>query len=253
MKDIPIIELRSVELRIGNRVILHPLSLQVLKGENFFIIGGSGAGKSTLLRIMIGLTKPTEGEVLLLGRPLRNLSTDELNSLRRKVGFVFQYSALFDFMKVYDNVAFPLRLQKVSEDLIREKVIAVLKDLDVLDAMNLYPFELSGGMRKRVALARAIVSEPEVIMYDEPTSGLDPIMSDVINRIIKRFNEKGITNVVVTHDIASAFEQASRIAFIHKGELRFLGKPEEALKSEDPLLADFLSKGFKSYTLKGEG
>ena len=240
-----VVTLEGVSLTLGGRNIIRDVSFSVKRGENFFILGGSGAGKSTILRLIIGLLKPTSGRVLLLGKELSTLNPEELNLLRREVGFVFQYSALFDFMTVYDNVAFPLRLRGVSEEEIRFKVEGILRELEVGDYMEAYPYELSGGMRKRVALARAIISEPQLILYDEPTSGLDPVMADLIDEIISDFNRRGVTNVVVTHDVQSAVSHATRLAFIYKGQLRFLGGVEEALESDDPLLRSFLEKGLR--------
>ncbi len=248
MKSVVVFDQVSLEVvdRGIRRTILRNVSFKVDRGENFYIIGASGAGKSTILRLTVGLVKASSGRIELLGRDLSKLTLNELNALRRRTGFVFQYSALFDFLSVYDNVAFPLRLQGRSEEEINQRVIHLLRELGIEDAKDLYPYELSGGMRKRVALARAVASDPELILYDEPTSGLDPVMADVIDRIIYDFNRRGVTNVVVTHDIHSALSYATTIAFIHKGELRFIGSPEEALRAEDKLLKEFIEKGLRA-------
>ncbi len=242
-----VVRLDSVNFSIEGKPIINNVSFKVHRRENFFILGSSGAGKSTILKLITGLLKPDSGKVVVLGEDLGTLSLKELNLLRHRIGFVFQYSALFDFLNVYDNVAFPLILtRKYSKEEVRKKVIGLLERLDLVHAMHLKPHELSGGMRKRVALARAVITEPELILYDEPTSGLDPIMSDVIDSMIVDFKlEYGVTNIVVTHDVQSAMKIADRIAFIHEGRLVFEGTPREALASDEKFVRNFLEKGFR--------
>ena len=215
------IRLKNVSKRFGEKVALKDISLMIEKGETIAIIGGSGSGKSTLLRLMIGLDHPTSGAIHIGDENIAVLDEDALDRVRLRMGMVFQYSALFDSMSVGENVAFGLREHThKSEEEIRRIVREKLALVGLPDAAGLMPQELSGGMKKRVGLARAIATDPEIIFYDEPSSGLDPIMTAKIDELIIDMQKKlGVTSVVVTHDMASASRIADRIAMIYDGEL----------------------------------
>lgn len=236
------ISIRHVYQTFGSRQILKDVSLTVKDGETMVILGASGSGKSTLLKLIIGLLTPTSGEVLVDGKDMGRLSEEELNKARRNMGFVFQYSALFDSMNVKENVAFGLRMHtKMSEEEI-DRIVKEKLHLVGLDGIeNLMPSSLSGGMKKRVSLARAIALEPEIILYDEPTAGLDPIRSTDISLLIKHTQKVlHATSVVVTHDLKSAEMIADRMAFLYKGSFLAIGKPEELKQSPDPRVRQFM-------------
>ena len=215
------IRLNNVKKCFGDKEALKGISLTIQKGETIAIIGGSGSGKSTLLRLMIGLDRPTSGAIYIGDENIAVLDEDALDRVRLRMGMVFQYSALFDSMSVGENVAFGLREHThKSEEEIRRIVREKLALVGLPDATGLMPQELSGGMKKRVGLARAIATDPEIIFYDEPSSGLDPIMTAKIDELIIDMQKKlGVTSVVVTHDMASASRIADRIAMIYDGEL----------------------------------
>ena len=215
------IRLNNVKKCFGDKEALKGISLTIQKGETIAIIGGSGSGKSTLLRLMIGLDRPTSGAIHIGDENIAVLDEDALDRVRLRMGMVFQYSALFDSMSVGENVAFGLREHThKSEEEIRRIVREKLALVGLPDAVGLMPQELSGGMKKRVGLARAIATDPEIIFYDEPSSGLDPIMTAKIDELIIDMQKKlGVTSVVVTHDMASASRIADRIAMIYDGEL----------------------------------
>lgn len=236
------ISIRHVYQTFGSRQILKDVSLTVKDGETMVILGASGSGKSTLLKLIIGLLTPTAGEVLVDGKDMGRLSEEELNKARRNMGFVFQYSALFDSMNVKENVAFGLRMHtKLPEEEI-DRIVKEKLHLVGLDGIeNLMPSSLSGGMKKRVSLARAIALEPKIILYDEPTAGLDPIRSTDISLLIKH-TQKALhaTSVVVTHDLKSAEMIADRMAFLYKGSFLAIGRPEELKASEDERVRQFM-------------
>lgn len=236
------ISIRHVYQTFGSRQILKDVSLTVKDGETMVILGASGSGKSTLLKLIIGLLTPTSGEVLVDGKDMSRLSEEELNKARRNMGFVFQYSALFDSMNVKENVAFGLRMHtKLPEEEI-DRIVKEKLHLVGLDGIeNLMPSSLSGGMKKRVSLARAIALEPKIILYDEPTAGLDPIRSTDISLLIKH-TQKALhaTSVVVTHDLKSAEMIADRMAFLYKGSFLAIGRPEDLKASEDERVRQFM-------------
>jgi phospholipid/cholesterol/gamma-HCH transport system ATP-binding protein len=236
------ISIRHVYQTFGSRQILKDVSLTVKDGETMVILGASGSGKSTLLKLIIGLLTPTSGEVLVDGKDMGRLNEEELNKARRNMGFVFQYSALFDSMNVKENVAFGLRMHtKLPEEEI-DRIVKEKLHLVGLDGIeNLMPSSLSGGMKKRVSLARAIALEPKIILYDEPTAGLDPIRSTDISLLIKH-TQKALhaTSVVVTHDLKSAEMIADRMAFLYKGSFLAIGRPEELKASEDERVRQFM-------------
>ena len=242
----PVIEVRNLYKRFGERVVLKGINLTIYEGEIFVIIGGSGSGKSTLLKHLIGLLKPTEGCVCVFGRDITKLSEEELDEIRLKMGYVFQEGALFDFLTVWENVGFYyLEHTDLPKEEVRKKAIEILKKVDLDESVaDLYPSQLSGGMKKRVSTARAIAGEGRIILYDEPTSGLDPITSRNIDHLILSLRERiGATSVVVTHDMISALSIADRIAFIYKGELLQVGTPEEIVNSPNPIVREFVEKG----------
>jgi len=216
--------------RFGQTEVLKGISLKVQRGETAVVIGGSGAGKTTLLRILIGLEKPTSGHVYIDGQDIVPLGELKMNKVRTKFGMVFQYSALLDSLTVMDNVAFPLREHtKLKPKQVREKVLAGLEMLGLAaeDAKK-YPSELSGGMRKRVGLARALMLEPQILIYDEPTSGLDPHTSRMVDDLIEETRERyGITSVVISHDMTSTFRIAHRAVLLINGEVAAAGTPDQ--------------------------
>ncbi len=248
------IEIKHVNQIFGTRQILKDVSLSIAKGETMVILGASGSGKSTILKLIIGLLKPTSGEVWVSGKDMTTLSEKELNEERRHMGMVFQYSALFDSMSVKENVAFGLRMHtKLSEEEI-DSIVKQKLHLVGLDGIeDLMPASLSGGMKKRVSLARAIALEPEIILYDEPTAGLDPIRSTDISLLIKNAQKAmHATSVVVTHDLKSAEMIADRMAFLYKGSFLAIGKPEELYASTDERVKQFMN-GLPSTEFLKEG
>ncbi len=238
----PVIEFRSVEMAFGPKVVLDHVSFQVAKGETLAVIGPSGTGKSTVLKLLIGLLKPQGGSILIQGHAVEKYTEEQWNRLRQHMGMVFQYSALFDFLDVGENVAFGLRQHThMAESQIQERVAGLLEAVGLSGNEHVYSAQLSGGMQKRVGLARALALKPDIILYDEPTAGLDPIMATNISQLILDTKKKlGITGVLVTHDMASAFLCADRILMLSKGRIVFSGTVEEARHTREPLVRAFL-------------
>ncbi len=238
-----VIELRNVNKTFGNRKILDDISLQIEKGETMVIMGGSGCGKSTLLRMIIGALKPDSGEIFINGRDVTRLNEDEMNEVRKKFGMLFQSAALFNSMNVGENVALPLREHtKLNESIISIMVKMKLELVGLTGFENLKPSEISGGMKKRVGLARAIAMDPEIVFYDEPGAGLDPIVTSVIDKLITDLSKKlGITSVVVTHEMDSAFRIADRITMLYQGRILEIGTPEEIKKTSNKVIQQFIS------------
>jgi phospholipid/cholesterol/gamma-HCH transport system ATP-binding protein len=226
----------------GDRTVLHGVDVTIDRADTLVFIGGSGAGKSTLVRHLIALERPTSGRIVVDGVDIASLNDVELNKARRRFGMVFQKYALFDSMTNFDNVAFPLREQtKLSERDIRERAMAKLKDLGVEHAAKLTPAQISGGMAKRVGIARALVMEPELLIYDEPTSGLDPVTSRTVDDLIEEMREKfGVTSVVITHDMVSAFDIADQIAMLIRGRVVAQGTPAEVLAVDNEDVQKFI-------------
>ena len=241
----PFIEYKDLNKAFSGRPVLTGVDLAIGRGESVVILGGSGSGKSVLLRHAIALHRPDRGEVWVDGTEISGLDEEDLLETRKKVGMLFQAGALFDSMSVYGNVAFPLHEHTDwEEEKVAARVAEVLSLVELSQVEDKMPADLSGGMRKRVALARAIALAPQAVLYDEPTTGLDPITANAINRLIRGLQARlGITSVVVTHDIQSAFHVADRIAFLHEGKISFSGTPAEAEASREPLLREFLRGG----------
>ncbi len=240
----PFISLRGVEKSFGDKRVLRGIDLEVMEGETIVVLGGSGEGKTVLLRHINGLERPDAGEVWVDGKRLNALSEDELSPIRREVAMVFQLGALFDSLTVFGNVSYPIREHgERDEARIRKRVHEVLQMVELNgDVENLYPAELSGGMKKRVALARALALEPKAVLYDEPTTGLDPIVTHKINQMIRNLQTRlGFTSVVVTHDLRSAFMVGDRFALLDQGRIRFSGTADEVRSTDDALMREFVA------------
>ena len=237
------IRIENLNLSFGDKHILKNVNLHCDKGKTLVIIGTSGAGKSTILKCICGLLKPQSGSIFIGDVNISKLNDKELDKIRHKTGMVFQYSALFDYLTVFDNVAFGLRKNtKKSEQEIEEICMEKLTILNLSHTRNLFPDEISGGMKKRVALARTLVLEPEVILYDEPTSGLDPITTGATNNLINMGkNDLGMTSIVVSHDLLTINNVADLVAFIHQGEIIFFGTYEELCSSNNPYVVQFMN------------
>ncbi len=236
------IVLRDVYRAFGANQVLRGLDLEVEDGETLSIIGFSGAGKSVVLKHMVGLLRPDSGDVVVDGKNVSELDVEKLNALRRDVGYVFQFAALFDSMSIAENVAMGLRrVPGTYEEEINSRVRECLALVELEGIEDRYPSELSGGMVKRAGLARAIATRPKYLLYDEPTTGLDPVTVTVIDRLIVRMKEElGVTGIVVTHDIKSAYRISDRIAMLHDGRIRICGTVDEIKGSDDLLLRSFL-------------
>ena len=237
------IEVHDVKKSFGRQAVLNGVSLEIARGESLVIIGRSGGGKSVLLKILIGLLFPDSGRVLVEGENIIGKNERELIEVRRKFGMLFQSAALFDSLTVAENIAFALRRQKQhTESVIREKVSEALAMVELEGTEEKRPSELSGGMRKRVGLARAIVYKPEIVLYDEPTTGLDPVVSDSIDQLIVRVRDRlNVTTIAVTHDMRSAGRIAHRIVMLHQGRIHAEGTPDEIFKSTDPVVHRFVN------------
>ena len=236
------IQVKDVYKSFGQNHVLRGTNLEVKCGESMVVIGGSGTGKSVLIKCVIGLLHHDRGEIYVDGTEISNLDEKAWNELRKKFGMLFQRDALFDSLTVWENVGFGVRQHtKLSDG--ESKAIAVekLKLVGLQNVENLMPSELSGGMRKRVSLARAIAMEPAILLYDEPTTGLDPIMANVINELIVRMREKlDVTSIAITHDMVSAYQIADRIAMLYKGEIIEVGTPEQIKKSSNEIVRQFI-------------
>ena len=236
------IEIKHVSKSFNHHKVLNHVNLTIAAGQTTVIIGRSGSGKSVLLKHMIGLLAPDEGTVLVGGVDVRTLKGAELDALRMKFGMLFQNAALFDSMTAFENVAFPLvEHTTLSPEAVRQRVHECLNLVGLANVDALYPSELSGGMRKRVGLARALAMNPECILYDEPTTGIDPIMGDIINGLIIALRDRlKVTSVVVTHDMRSAYKVADRIAMLYNGGILEVGTPDQIRSSTHPVVQQFI-------------
>ena len=251
------IQIRHLKKVFGTKEVLKDVNLDIVDGKVTYILGLSGQGKSTIIKHIVGLLKPTSGEILVDGMDVAKADTKTLYKIRKKVGFTFQEGALFDSMNIFDNVAFPLvEHTKLTKKEIEKKVFNTLEmvGLDADRVAYLYPHELSGGMRKRAATARAIIIEPKYILYDEPTSGLDPIISDKITRMIVDLNKKhSMTSVVISHDLKETFKSADFIAMLYNGVIIEYGDNDTFQKSTNPIVRAFLEGDAKKYEELADG
>ncbi len=236
------IELVNVHKAFGSTKVLRGLTLEVAEGATTTVIGGSGSGKSVTLKHIVGLIKPDEGDVWVDGENVSRLDQESVYRLRRNIGYVFQFAALFDSMTIAENVGLGLkRIGDKSPEAIHERVHDCLRMVDLDDYGIRYPSELSGGQKKRAGLARAIATRPKYVLYDEPTTGLDPVTAAVIDALIMRMSEElGVTGLVITHDMRSAFRISDRMAMLYDGRIRFEGTPDEFRGAEDPVVKGFI-------------
>jgi len=238
------IKIRVVSLykSFGEKDVLHGINIEVRQGESMVVIGGSGSGKTVLIKCIICLMRPDQGEIHVDGLEITSLDEKRMNEVRKKFGMLFQGGALFDSMTVWENVGFGLRQQtRLSEEEIRRVASEKLALVGLKNVEDLMPAELSGGMRKRVSLARAIAMEPEILLYDEPTTGIDPIMADAINDLIVQMKEKlNVTSIAITHDMKSAYKIADRIAMLYQGKIIEVGTPGEIRNSSNPMVQQFI-------------
>lgn len=239
----PVIKIRQLKIAFGDKVVLNDLDLDVREGEILAVIGPSGTGKSTIMKVLTGLLPPTAGSVIIEGQETNGYDDDRWDALRKSMGVVFQYSALFDFLTVGENVAFGLRRHfKLAEEEIQCTVSTLLELVGMPGTENMLPSELSGGMKKRVGLARALAMKPRLVFYDEPTSGLDPVMTMTISRLIRKTQQRlGVTSILITHDMDSAFFAADRIAMLYNGKIVEIGTVAEIKESKNPVVRAFIS------------
>jgi phospholipid/cholesterol/gamma-HCH transport system ATP-binding protein len=242
MDDGVFISVEGLHKSFGSQRVLHGVDLSIARGESMVVIGGSGSGKSVLIKHVIGLLDPDDGQVRVEGQAVAGLNRTGLGDLRRRMGMLFQYAALFDSMNVGENVAFALRQHtKMKDAEIKDRVEEVLTWVGLEGLEEKWPAELSGGMKKRVGLARAIALGPEIMLYDEPTTGLDPILADQINDLIIDLNERlHVTSISITHDMVSAYKIADRIAMLYRGKIEEIGTPEQIQSSSNPVIQQFI-------------
>lgn len=238
----PLIELKNVTKRFGTRTILNGLNLTIFEGDITTIIGKSGGGKSVLLKHIIGLLKPDEGTILINGKNLKDMTRNERKLFKRQASYMFQNNALFDSLTVFENIALPLREKtRLREDAIKSKVMSKIDQMELSEVTYKYPSQISGGMQKRVALARALITEPKIIFFDEPTTGLDPLRKNAVLGMIAHHQKKiGFTAVLVSHDIPDVFFISNRVAIIDNGQIPFQGTPIELEQSENPVVQEFI-------------
>jgi len=238
------IKLTNVKKSFGEKKVLNGVNLEIRKGETLVIIGKSGCGKSVMLKLILGLLKPDSGDIVIEGQSIIGMKQKELYAIRKKFGFLFQGAALFDSMNVEENVGLGLRENKRFKDAEIAKIVEEKLELVGLPGIQkMNPSDLSGGMKKRVSLARAIADNPEYILYDEPTTGLDPVMSDNIDELIRDLSSKlKVTSIIVTHDIFSVIEVAQQVVMMDNGIVYFSGSPDELFKSKDPIITEFLKR-----------
>ena len=242
------IEVHGVVKRFGKQTVLNGVEFEVREGETVALMGPSGTGKSVLLKTIIGLIKPDQGTVIVDGKDVFRLNRKELSDLRSHIGYVFQNGALFDSMNVFENVRLGITDQDKYQDMsyVRQRIDECIRLVNLPpDTIDKYPAQLSGGMRKRVGIARAIAGSPKYLLYDEPTSGLDPVNADIIDGLVQRLDrELGVTSVMVTHDVRGAFRVADRLALLSDGRIVMQGTPQEFLDSSNPKVREFLERDF---------
>ncbi|MSP19073.1 MAG: ATP-binding cassette domain-containing protein [Bdellovibrionales bacterium] len=237
----PLIEMRGIHKKYGSKIVHRGIDLNVYPGEVLALMGGSGCGKSVLLRMIVGLEKPDSGTIQFRHEFIENLSEQNLVPVRKKIAYVFQYGALFDSFSIKENLAYPLREHtKLTEIEIHEKVLSTLDQVGLKGTENLYPSDLSGGMQRRVGVARSIIMNPEVILYDEPTTGLDPFNTQQILKIILKLKSTGATSILVTHDMTAIFSVTDRVAFMKEGEIVALGTRDEIKNSKLKEVSNFI-------------
>lgn len=238
----PVVAVKEVCMRYDGKKVLENITLEINKGETLAIIGQSGCGKTTLLRCLIGLISPTSGKILVFGKNIFSLKEPDLNQLRERMGMVFQEGALFDSLSVFENVAFPLRHhRKAKEPEIKKQVEKILSLVGMETTEHLLPSQLSGGMQRRVGIARALVMNPELVLYDEPTTGLDPVMTNTISDLMLQLKRKlDVSSVLVTHDMETAFKVADRVGMLYDGNLIEQASPQEMQNSTNQIVVNFI-------------
>lgn len=243
MASVELIKIENLSKRFGEKVILDNISLNVLQGENLVVFGQSGTGKSVLLKCIIGLLEPDDGNIFIKGKDITTLSIKKMNEIRKHTGFLFQGAALYDSMTVRENLEFPLKRHiAISDEEAYEKVLHTLELVSLKEAVDKMPSELSGGMKKRIGLARSIVTDPEIMFYDEPTTGLDPISAKEISELILDLQNKlKMTSIIVTHDLNCAHIISDRTIFIKDAKIAYQGKIEDLANSDDKFLKNFFS------------
>ena len=237
------IEVKNLYKSYGGKEVLSDISLSVSQGQSLTVIGKSGAGKSVLLRCLIGLVKPDNGTIYVDNKLINTMNFSQLQKIRSSIGMVFQFGALFDSMTVGENISLALqKLTNLNENEIEERVQNSLEDVDMAGTENLMPAELSGGMKKRVGIARAIAIKPAYLFYDEPTTGLDPVMTDSINRLIRKFQDTGeVTSMIITHEMRTVYDVADRVLLLHEGRIQYDGSPDTINNVDDPVVQQFIT------------
>ena len=237
------IEVKNLYKSYGGKEVLSDISLSVSHGQSLAVVGKSGAGKSVLLRCLIGLVKPDNGTIYVDNKLINTMNFSQLQKIRSSIGMVFQFGALFDSMTVGENISLALqKLTKLNENEIQQRVHNSLEEVDMAGTENLMPAELSGGMKKRVGIARAIAIKPSYLFYDEPTTGLDPVMTDSINRLIRKFQDTGdVTSVIITHEMRTVYDVADRVLLLHEGRIQYDGSPDTINNVDDPVVQQFIT------------
>jgi phospholipid/cholesterol/gamma-HCH transport system ATP-binding protein len=254
METTPLIEFRNITKRLGGRTVLDSINLQIYEGEVTVLIGKSGSGKSVLLKHIIGLLKPDDGEILFRGKPIGSMNKTEWDTNMRRISYMFQNNALFDSLTVYENIALPLRqTTRLSKNEINKRVAARVEQTELTGETSKYPSELSGGMQKRVALARALVTDPEIVLFDEPTTGQDPVRRNAILGMIAEYQKKiGFTAILISHDIPDVFFIANRVLVIYEGKIVFQGTPQELEGFKHPIVDEY-AQSIKTFRKKVNG
>jgi len=247
------IQVKNLYKSFGEKGVLTDISFSLPKGKAVAIVGKSGAGKSVLLKCLIGLLKPDEGTIYIDNKLINSMNFRQLQGIRSSIGMVFQFGALFDSMTVSENISLALRkLTKLSNDEIQERIIKSLESVNLSNTEGLMPSELSGGMKKRVGIARAIAIKPDYLFYDEPTTGLDPVMTDSINKLIRKFQStENVTSVIITHEMRTVYDVADRVLLLHEGKIQYDGGPESIKNVDDPVVQQFIT-GNSTLVLKGD-